>query len=343
MKSLNIVLIGLTATLFCNCTKKADTEVSIKPVPIVNPLLNAKGKASAFFAGANWADPKNNFNDGVLILSGTAFTDNYEKLQGKANVILTTFQNAGINTIRLPINPPTVTTDWWNVYSGAIDKATEKGMKVILCCWESKSSPDGKVDDTAKFWEMWQKVITKYQSNESVYFEVFNEPHGYSLTQLTELYLQFLNTFPNIPRGRILLGGTNYSGDVTKIGADSRFDGCLLSIHDYSFFVSNRIKTTAEWETRFRSHMHPYEKRTVLTEFGAPMTNGANYLISIEGDGEKAYIQGMTNVCRAEGMSSVYWPGLRDGDGYSLFRFNGIDMSTTNNSGLSKMQFGWGI
>jgi endoglucanase len=60
-------------------------------------------------------------------------------------------------------------------------------------------------------------------------------------------------------------------------------------------------------------------------------------------DGEKAYIQGMTNVCRAEGMSSVYRPGLSEGDGYSLFKFNGTDISTTNNSGLSKMQFGWGI
>lgn len=346
MKFLNIVLFGLIAVLFCNCTKKVNPEVPIIPIiPITsqNPLLNVNGKANVFMAGANWADARDNFVDGILVLSGLTVLDTYENVKTKANIILTTFQNGGINTVRLPINPPTVTGDWWNVYSGTIDKATEKGMKVILCCWEGNSSKDGKIDDPLKFWDMWQKVIAKYHSNEKVYFEVFNEPHGYSLNELTQIYAQFIKTFPNITRGRIFLGGTGYCEDVTKIGADSRFDGCLLSIHDYSFFVNNSITTAAQWETRFRSKMHLYEKRTVLTEFGAPMTSGKNYLNAIDNDGEKAYIQGMTNVCRMDSVSSVYWPGLRDQDGYRLFTFNGTDMSVTNNSGLSRIQFGWGI
>jgi endoglucanase len=73
------------------------------------------------------------------------------------------------------------------------------------------------------------------------------------------------------------------------------------------------------------------------------MTTGKNYTGAIGGDGEKAYIQGMTNKCRLSGIASVYWPGLRDNDSYSLYTFNGTTMTLTNASGLSRLQYGWGV
>jgi endoglucanase len=320
-----------------------DTTESTEPLESISTTLESNAVGAAGISGANWADARDNFVTGWVIPSGLTASDSYATVQSKADKVLTGFQNGGINTVRLPINPPSVLESWWNAYNGAIDKALSRNMKVILAVWEEGYSKDGRVDDLPKFWSMWQTVINKYGGNSQVYFEVFNEPHGYNLSDLTSLYAEFLSRYPSVPKGRILLGGTGYSENVTGVGADSRFNGCLLAIHDYSFFVNNSITTATQWENRFQSNVGAYASRTVLTEFGAPMTTGKNYTGAIGGDGEKAYIQGMTNKSRLSGIASVYWPGLRDNDSYSLYTFNGTTMTLTNASGLSRLQYGWGV
>jgi hypothetical protein len=46
-------------------------------------------------------------------------------------------------------------------------------------------------------------------------------------------------------------------------------------------------------------------------------------------------------------MGSVYWPGLRDGDWYSMTVRSGtgagIELSLVNPSGLARLQYAWGI
>jgi hypothetical protein len=248
----------------------------------------------------------------------------------------------GINTVRLPINPPSVLEVWWSRYTGAIDKAISKNMNVILCPWESASSRNGMVDDTAAFWKMWDTVITKYGSSSKVFFEVFNEPYGYSLSSLEDLYVQFLSRYPTVPRERILLGGTGYSENVTAIGAESRFNGCLLALHNYAFWAT---RTLSGWESDWRNRYGNYALRTVVTEFGAGMTTGKDYTSGSNSDNEIAYIQGSTNVFRTDKVSSVYWPGLRDGDTYSIQTRGGsgtnITLTTTNASGVSRIRYGW--
>jgi endoglucanase len=54
-------------------------------------------------------------------------------------------------------------------------------------------------------------------------------------------------------------------------------------------------------------------------------------------------VQGISNYCRQKGIASVYWPGLRTGDQYSLLQFDGTNTGVTNPSGLGRVQFGWGI
>ena len=66
-----------------------------------------------------------------LVLAGLSSTDSYSTVQAKADAIYAGFQgNLGANTVRLPINTYTVGTAWWNSYTGAIDAATARGMKV---------------------------------------------------------------------------------------------------------------------------------------------------------------------------------------------------------------------
>jgi endoglucanase len=300
-------------------------------------LLNV---APADFKGVNWADPADNFKDDYVVPTGLVSSDSYATTKSKAANIINAFKQRGVNTIRMPINPPSALQAWWGSYTAAIDTAANSGMKVIIAYWEGSSSRDGVVDNTTQFWNMWQTVVNKYINNSNVYFEVFNEPHGYSLANLNNLYADWLAHYPNVPKNRILLDGGGYASDVNGVGADSRLNTCLLSYHDYSWF-DNSKNTSADWESAISAIAYP--DRTVVTEFGIPMTSGKDYLGAPGQDREIAYFQGMTNGVRSRSLGCVYWPGLREGDGYSLLMLSGTTVTNNNASGLSRLQYAWGL
>lgn len=321
------------------CTKKDTAPGGSDEEPGAVKVILGTQITPPNIKGVNWADPDDNFADGWVIVSGLAPTDNYATVKSKAGNIINAFQQRGANTIRLPVNPSTVSGTWWNAYTGAIDTAINKGLNVILAYWEGSSSKDGIIDNTTQFWNMWQAIVNKYGSNNAVYFEPFNEPHGYSATDLNNIYATWLSNYPAVPRGRILLDGAGYAQDVNVVGADSRLSNCALSYHNYTWFDNNKT-TTGDWEAAIQSITYP--ERTVVTEFGIPMTNGKNYLGAPGTDREIAYFQGMTKGISARSMGCVYWPGLRDGDGYSLLTLSGTTLTTNNASGLSRLRYAWG-
>lgn len=298
--------------------------------------------------GVNWACPGDNFSSTVLLLSGLSATDDYATVTAKANAVLSGIvANTGANTIRIPINYVTASSSWWNSYSGVIDAATAKGLNVIIGFWEASSSGDGKVDDDTQFWAMWKIVLQKYGCNPNVYFEIFNEPHGYSLADWSAVCAKWLSNYPTIPRAHILIDGTGYATDLTGVGADSRFSGCLLSVHNYTFFNSGSITTVSAWEGKLAAAVGAYSSRAVLTEFGDTMNTGIVYNGAVLGSEDIAYIQGMTNEVRNLNMGSVYWPGVRTGDGYAMELLGGSGTSLTltdvNTYGLSRLQYSWGV
>ena len=346
MKKTLIFLCSIS--IFCSCTKNtanvtpAHTFANTKSMAA--PTTQAVGAAA--IAGVNWADARDNYNTGWVIPSGLTASDSYATVNAKANSILSGFLTnmPGVNTVRLPINYPSVSQSWWGAYTGAIDAALGKGMKVILCCWASASANDGVIDNMTNFWSMWQTVVNKYGSNSNVYFEVFNEPYGYSLSSLTAIYAQFLANYPSVPRGRILLDGTGYADNVTGVGADSRFTSCLLSLHDYAYWGTH---TTAGWQTDWQNRYGSYGSRTVATEFGATMNSGKDYQNGSQSDNEIAYIVASSNVFRNNGIASVYWPGLKDNDSYAIQNRGGsgnnITLTTVNASGVFRIRYGWGL
>jgi endoglucanase len=333
----------------CKKDSVADKQTSPAEEVKVDPkIIKVDSTPASALKGVNWAADGDNFSDGILVLSGLTSSDSYATVSAKADAVLSGIQtNTGANTVRLPVNYSTTSQAWWNSYTGVIDKAVAKGMNVILGYWEGNSSKDGRIDNTTQFWAMWQTIVTKYGSNSHVYFEIFNEPHGYTLTEWTTICAQWLSTYPAVPQGHILISGTSYSQDITGVGADSRFSGCLLSIHDYTFFSNGNLTTAAAWENRFKANIGSYSSRAVLTEFGVPMTGGKNYTGAIGADQEIAYLQGLSNQVRAYGMGSIYWPGIRNGDSYSMQQLNGtgtsLTVSNTNASGLSRLKYSWGV
>ncbi|HEU0227311.1 MAG TPA: cellulase family glycosylhydrolase [Arachidicoccus soli] len=336
MKSFLILILSSFSML--SCQKNASKPLGISPVDPPVLAVDTVISNTSNFKGVNWADPRDNFVDNWLILSGLNVHDSEDSTMIKTDIILSAFQNAGANTIRLPINPSTVLQEYWTKYSSIIKEATTKKMKVILAYWEGASSKDGFVDDSASFTTMWGKVVAKFSNNQNVFFEVMNEPHGYSLDSLKLLYSQWIDRYPNIPRHRIILDGTGYATGVDSIGDDTRFDSCLLSFHFYTWFNDN-YKTISDWEQPLKSLKYP--QRTINTEFGVPMTDGSNYNDNANVNIQVAYLKGMTNELHQLGVGGVYWPGLRTGDSYSMFSFDGKKMIVNNDSGLRCLQYAW--
>ena len=297
------------------------------------------------FHCVNWADPRDNFVNGLLELSGlSSASDTYATVQQKADQILSEFQTKlQANSIRIPINEPTVSSSWWNAYKGAIDTAVGKGMKVIVAYWAYQN---GMPNDATAFRNMWQVVVSAYQSNDLVYFDIHNEPYGYSGTAWNTAAAQWLTNFPNVPKGRVIIAGTGYDDNVVPVGSDSRFNGCLLQLHIYGFWHQDWT-TQAQWTNSMTSALGSYGARTIVGEWGAPMTDGSDYSnTNTTGDAFRSYVRAVSDILHNGGMGSCYWPGLRNGDGYSMTTLHtGSPLTLTVNSasGLDRLHWAWGI
>src|SRR3569623_512025 len=221
------------------------------------------------FRGVNWGDSRDNIQSGVLYVSGLSSSDTYQSALATGTAVMTQFvSKVGANAVRMPINEATV-SQYWDTYTGAIDGVLSKGS-VVLCYWDS--SKTNKPADMNAFWNMWKKVVDKYGGNANAYFEIFNEPNPYSANDLISLYTSWLTQFSTIPRGRVILDGTGAAQTVPAVGSSRALDGCLLAVHDYSFFGSDTWTSESQWVSQFKGEVGSYADRTVCTERGGPMS-----------------------------------------------------------------------
>jgi hypothetical protein len=277
--------------------------------------------------------------NGNLLLSGLSTSDTYDTVVAKSNAILSAFQTVvGVNSIRVPINEPTVSSAWWNAYKGVIDAGVAKGMKVMVAYWAWQN---GKEANRAAFWTMWKPVVDAYIGNNLVYFEPFNEPWQYSAADWTTLAVEWVTTYSTVPKGRIVIAGSYSDTDVRVQGADSRLNGTLLSLHIYPFNDAT-MTSVSGWTTRLQNYLGNYASRTIVTEWGAPMTGGANYSGTGEGDHNASFIVALSTYLHDHNMGSCYWPVLRTQDSWSITTLSGsgtnLSLTVTNASGLARIK-----
>jgi len=292
------------------------------------------------FKGVNWADTRDNYNSGWVIPDGLGASDSYSTVHSIADRTIKAFQsNLGANTVRLPINEPSVSQSWWGAYRGAIDASLSDGMKVILSYW-SESTSVGTITSMSAWNAMWNTVVSGYGSNSNVYFEPMNEPYGYSLSQWVSICSGWLSAHSSIPRSRVIISGTGYNDNVTGVGAASALSGTLLSLHIYPTWAS--YTQESQWKSNLLGRIGSYTSRTIIDEFGAPMTTGINYLANHNGALYQSYFAAITDTARADSMGSVDWAGLKGGDSYSMAERSGNGLTTNNSSGVTQLQWGWG-
>jgi hypothetical protein len=323
---------------------------SARVLAVVASMLGASlfglvqaGPASAAtnqFKGVNWADTRDNYNSGWVIPDGLAAGDSYSTVYSIANNYIKAFEsNLGANTVRLPINPPSVSQSWWGAYRGAVDAALADGMKVIISAW-TESTGTGTITNMSAWQTMWNTVVSDYGSNANVYFEPLNEPYGYSLSQWVSICTTWLSDHSSVPHSRVIISGTGYNDHVTGVGASSALSGTLLSLHYYGTW--NSYTTESAWVSDLNSRIGSYGSRTIIDEFGAPMTTGTDYLTNHNNGQYQSYLAAVTDTARSNSWGSVYWAGLKTGDSYSMEAHNGSGLSNNNASGVTQVRWGWG-
>lgn len=328
------------------------TALSVVPIGVLAGAAPALADTSQFM-GVNWARLGDNFGGGALVLHGLHSSDSYTTVRAKADAVYTGFQNnLGANTIRLPINTATVGTSWWAAYTGTIDAATARGLKVVLSYWEDGvAASGGRIVNTGAFNAMWNTVVAKYGSNSLVYFEPMNEPGGHSPTEWANIAAAWINDRPSVPRGRVFISGAGLNTNIKAMCADSRLNGTYLSLHHYTFFTG--AKTYDQWVAYLKDAIGTCASRTVIDEFGAPMDTGLNYHDANSTDNFIRYFRATTSVLRELRMGSIYWPGLggkiragQSDDWYAMQKLHGsgtsLTLSTPSASGADRLKYAWG-
>lgn len=287
--------------------------------------------------GGNWADARDNFLDSRIIpsgLTGSSTTSQASSKAGQIGADIKGITDSNGRVVRLGINPQTVSdATFWPVYCAAIDRLVADGLHVILACWDG-SDGNGVINNQASWKTMWQKVASRYNGNNSVWFEPFNEPHGYSSSSLISLYNDYLSWIGK-RQDRIILDGTGYSQNPSAIGGS--FPNCKLSLHIYAWFESH--STESAWASSVASHIGGYQDRTLITEVGVPATTGLNYQAS-SSDSNVTFFRGVTSQARSYTIGIVYWPSHRDADTFRLFN-NTTGGGVTNGSLRDRLRYGW--
>ena len=279
--------------------------------------------------------------DGWVIPTGLTAGDSYDTVRTKADGIITGFQQQlGANTVRLPINPQSVNSDWWSRYKGAADSALAHGMKVIFGYWEANK--DGLVDDVAAWNTMWDKVTADYGGNGNVYFEPMNEPFGYSLNGWVSLCSTWLSRHSNIPRSRVAdqrhrlqrqRDGRRRGERVERHAPVAAFLR-LLGVGHHSRGMDHQPGQPARFVLlphHRRRGRRPDDDRTGLLRRAPGRQRLHRVLRRHHRPGEVRQI------------GVVYWPGLRSGDTYSITRQSGGGLAVNNASGVAQLRWGWGL
>ena len=317
------------------------TAAGVASPALANQPQPSKGPGTSEFKGVNWADPRDNYASDAVVPTGLSSSDSYDQVLAASRRILGGFEhNLSANTVRLPINPASVGTAWWNSYRATIDAAAARGDKVILSYWESDTSKDGLIDDVPAWKAMWDTVVGEFQHTPNVYFEPMNEPHGYTLGQWIGVTSQWLTDHQLVPRNRVVISGAGYNDNVVGVGDAPQLKGTLLSLHFYGYWADHT--TEADWTADLTARIGAYAGRTIIDEAGSPMTIGLNYGAH-NGNVYTSYLAAVTDFARQHRMGIVYWPGLRAGDSYSIESLQPDGTLTDNSvSGVAQLKWGYG-
>jgi hypothetical protein len=312
-------------------------------------VITDGGTDPASFHCVNWAVNGDNFQPGTLLLSGILSSDpiTYDAFKARATAVLNGYTDLlKANTFRMPINEATVNTaSYWSAYKAIIDVGVAKNMKVVIAFW-ARDTGIGRPADINVWYTMWQTVTDAYRSTPNVYFDIHNEPHGYTNQQWIQQVMDWMTHFPGVPKSRIIVAGTGWDDNVANVAGV--FPDMLLEVHDYSF--NGNITTSAAWGNELLARLGNGTSRTIVGEWGTGVRN-VDFSTGVDGNNGKSFMVGFADAIHDHQMGSCWWPGLwaipGNTSSWSLLNMNGsgdnITYSVQNQSALDQIWHSWGL
>ena len=273
-----------------------------------------------------------------------ALTVEERYVTSKSNIVLGAFTDLlQANSFRMPINEPTALDPWWNSYKAAIDAGIAKGMKVIIGFW-AKDKGIGKPVDNTRWYAMWKVVIDAYVSNPLVFYDIHNEPHGFTPAQWITQVNGWIAQFPNVPRQQIIVAGSGWDDNVGNVA--SSWPDLMMEIHNYAY---NGPTTTAGWKSNLLNRLGNAVSRTIAGEWAGQVVE--DYTTGIEGNADKSFIVGTANTILENKMGSCWWAGAfapsggTSGTTLLIQKGTGDTMTFTvnNQATLTYVQHSWGL
>jgi len=154
------------------------------------------------------------------------------------------------------------------------DEAIKRGVYVIID-WHEENAPKHIAQSRAFFTEM----ATRYAGQPNVIYEIFNEPVGYSWTQIKSYAIDVIAAIrAKDPKAIIIVGTPNWSSDIEAAAADP-IVGTNIA-YTFHFYAASHKQSSRDQATRALAK----GISIFITEWGTCEASGTGTLDSAETD-----------------------------------------------------------
>ena len=239
----------------------------------------------------------------------------------------------GFDSVRLPVNIVTANDPAALATMRALVQGV--GGSAVICMFGTGSLTThgtGRIDSLPDAIGAWSKVHAALGDLPGVKYEIFNEPHGYSLgcnsppCGTPASYLRDMRAViagAKLPEDRCVLDALGWAADpqtLSKLGW-----GGSIGYHFYSWWLPAN-STRQEFSALFQLQLHGLSDRVYVTEFGGSLDSAnQDYEQPTTTDNSVNCLQGMDDAVQAlrkkgKGIKGAFhWHGWMDGDSFSLF------------------------
>ncbi len=270
--------------------------------------------STAAWHGGNWSSWDGLTTNVIQYPDGITSSTTPAEATNVARTIACDYKSVGINFVRFPVNPATVSGNW-AVTQACINELLAEGLTVnIVCLYIDdgvNNNGTGLIPNLNTWSNMWQTVNGVYGGNNNVYYEPINEPWGYSESQLLNVYSDFLGYHLTKTSSYYILD-LNPNCTVTNLGTDASFSNCYMCWHNYAW--AGRTTTIEDTNYLYLNVGH-YASRVIMNEMGATTTNGLDYLDESTGaDYNIVFVRAMCAECSSWPMGFAWFPAHQTPD-----------------------------
>src|ERR1700722_5485325 len=139
--------------------------------------------SSASVQGGNWSSWVGLTTNVMQYPDGITSSTTPAEATNVARTIACDCKSIGINFVRFPINPITVSNNW-QVTQACINELLAEGLTVDIGCWYIDDGGSGEIPNMNTWSNTWRTVDGVYGGNPNVYYEPINEPLSYTASEL---------------------------------------------------------------------------------------------------------------------------------------------------------------